>query len=38
MGKKKKRRKASAEMLTAIGTLLAGIGALIAAIADLLKD
>lgn len=38
MGKKKKRRKASAEILIAIGTLLSGLGALITAIAGLLKD
>lgn len=38
MGKKKKRRKATAELLSAIGTLLMGLGALISAIATLLKD
>ena len=38
MGKKKKRRKVSAELLTAIGALLTGLGALITAIAALLKD
>lgn len=38
MGKKKKRRKATAELLLAIGTLLTGLGTLITAIASLLKD
>jgi len=38
LSKKKKRRKASAEILTGIGALLSGLGALITAIAVLLKE